>query len=439
MKQTGLTILSPIDPAQIADLDSVLREIGDNIQTQVHISFPDLTLLHFASWVVFQDGTPGPQLIFESNFDGPAEGFLRQIVDRAHAGLQEIYSHCVGFPIGGDANAVYQYLQSHIVNTDTFYVSCGGFTQTQVQQEDRLRQQIESFLGTMPPEKDPAAVRRRIQQFVENEPTLSWARQPAQPYPFSERLRGRDVVLFVCLLVFLFALFIPFRLGWMVGIAWIILVFIVLAIVFSILLAILRHKEKTDPSISDTPVEDAEPDAAIVEELVSRENRRPQNHLASITTVKPGPFRFVLLKVVLAAIETLGRLKFYKGNLGGIPSIHFARWAVINDGQYLLFLSNFDGSWEHYLGEFIDQAAGGLTAVWSNSVDFPRSRYLVKDGATDEQRFKSYGRDNQLYTQLWYSAYPFLSVVNVQNNAAIRAQLWGAMDGAELDAWLRRF
>jgi hypothetical protein len=112
---------------------------------------------------------------------------------------------------------------------------------------------------------------------------------------------------------------------------------------------------------------------------------------------------------------------------------------VLDNGKYLLFLSNFDGSWEHYLGEFIDQAAGGLTAVWSNAVNFPRSKNLVQGGATDEQRFKSYGRMAQLYTQLWYSAYPYLSVVNVQNNAAIRAQLWGPLTGAALDAWLRRF
>ena len=150
-------------------------------------------------------------------------------------------------------------------------------------------------------------------------------------------------------------------------------------------------------------------------------------------------FRFALLKVVLALIELLGRVKFYKGSLGKIPSIHFARWAIINDGKYLLFLSNFDGSWEHYLGEFIDQAADGLTAVWSNAVNFPRTWNLVEGGAADEQRFKSYARGMQLYTQLWFSAYPFLSVVNVENNAAIRAGLWGELDADAAAAWLRRF
>ena len=103
---------------------------------------------------------------------------------------------------------------------------------------------------------------------------------------------------------------------------------------------------------------------------------------------------------------------------------------MINEGKQLLFLSNFDGSWEHYLGEFIDQAAHGLTAVWSNAVNFPRAWNLVQGGATDEQRFKDYARGMQYYTQLWYSAYPFLSVVNVLNNAAIRSGLWECNGGA---------
>jgi hypothetical protein len=47
----------------------------------------------------------------------------------------------------------------------------------------------------------------------------------------------------------------------------------------------------------------------------------------------------------------------------------------------------------------------------------------VRDGATDEERFKSWTRDHQLPTQLWYSAYPDLTVFNIQQNARICAGL----------------
>jgi hypothetical protein len=245
-------------------------------------------------------------------------------------------------------------------------------------------------------------------------------------------MRARDFVVGFLLVALLLG---PLALGWKIWGIWLGIVLAVLLILYGI----LRWKETTDSSISNTPVEDAQPDPAKIEELVSRENRLPQNHLFSITPVKPGMFRFGLLKVVLGLIEFLGRVEFYKGSLGRIPSIHFARWAVIHDGKHLLFLSNFDGSWEHYLGEFIDQAADGLTAVWSNAVNFPRTSNLTQRGARDEQRFKDYARGMQFYSQLWYSAYPPLSVANVQNNAAIRASLWGKLEDKALDQWLRRF
>jgi hypothetical protein len=432
MRQLGLTILSPIDQAQVAALDTLLRSAGDDIENQTLIPFSTLILLHFASWVIFTDGTPGPQLIFESNFDGDATSFLRQLVQKARPALDQIYSHCTDYAAGKSNETVVQYLLAHVLYTDTFYLSCGGFTLTQILQEDELHSRIEEFLGQLPPGTDAAAARRSIQNFVGAAPDLQWASQPAPPYPLRERLRVRD---FAILIILLAGLFGPLCLGlkdWGIWLA-------IVALVLLMLYAILRRKEATDPSISNTPVEDAQPSLAKMEQLVSRENRRPQNHLFSVTTVKPGMFRYALLKVVLGAIEFIGRVASYKGTLSGIPSIHFARWAMINDSKHLLFLSNFDGSWEHYLGEFIDQAAHGLTGVWSNAVNFPRAWNLIQGGATDEQRFKDYARGMQYYTQLWYSAYPFLSVVNVLNNAAIRSGLWGPMDGQALDAWLRRF
>lgn len=88
-----------------------------------------------------------------------------------------------------------------------------------------------------------------------------------------------------------------------------------------------------------------------------------------------------------------------------------------------MFFSNYDGSWESYLGDFIDKAAAGLTAVWSNTLGFPRASYLVGQGATDEERFKSWTRAHQVPTQLWYSAYPELTMFNIQHNARLCAGL----------------
>jgi hypothetical protein len=72
--------------------------------------------------------------------------------------------------------------------------------------------------------------------------------------------------------------------------------------------------------------------------------------------------------------------------LSDIGTIHFARWVTVPGSRDLLFLSNYDASWESYLEDFITRAHTGLTGVWSNSIGFPRSENLVQKGATDGER-----------------------------------------------------
>jgi hypothetical protein len=90
------------------------------------------------------------------------------------------------------------------------------------------------------------------------------------------------------------------------------------------------------------------------------------------------------------------------------------------------------------MDDFIDKVSWGLNAVFSNGVDYPRTNWLIFDGAKDEQAFKSYIRYRQAPTQVWYTAYGRLTGLNIENNARIRAGLSGPMDEAAATAWLRR-
>ena len=148
--------------------------------------------------------------------------------------------------------------------------------------------------------------------------------------------------------------------------------------------------------------------------------------------------RIALLQAVLYAVNLVARISATKGKLSGIPSIHFAHWSLIDEDRHLLFMSNFDGSWESYLGDFIDKAAVGLTAVWSNTVEFPRTRLLALRGATDGPRFRQWARAHQCRTDVWYSAYPDLSMPAIDNNSAIREGLFAPLDPEETQQWLRR-
>lgn len=435
MKQGALTILTPVDPAHAADLEPLLSQLGGNIAKQTLIPFDQLDRLHFMSWVMVQSDKFGNQLVFESNFDGTPQDFLDQFVGRARAGLDQLYRFCPGYPLTGDNHAIVSYFLRHAGYTDTFYIGCVGMTRTRIYQERALREKIETALDNLPPDLAAPDIRRRIQDFVRADPELSWALQPPETPSLADRILfwlpvGIAAAVLLGLLVLIFVLF-----SW----TGLLILAALIAVFAAVSYLTLRKLERSDSSISNEPLDQAvRAPHEHLRALVQQEDRRPQNHLASVTIVKPGLFRFVVLKTVLAAIHNLAHFIANKGKLSGIPSIHFARWAVINQGEQLLFLSNFDGSWEHYLGEFIDLAAKGLTAVWTNSVDFPRTRALLNEGATDEQRFKSYARRSQTPAQLWYSAYPFLSVENILENAAIRRDLWGDLSSDNLKAWLRR-
>ena len=138
----------------------------------------------------------------------------------------------------------------------------------------------------------------------------------------------------------------------------------------------------------------------------------------------------------MAAINLLAKIIFNQGSLGGIPTIHFARWVILDNGQ-LIFFSNYDGSWDNYLGDFVDRAADGLTGVWSNTEDFPPTRFLVQDGARADEFFKAWTRAHQIPTQVWYSAYPNNTVVNIRDAVQMLEHLGQRPDPRTVSSWLR--
>src|SRR5262249_13440151 len=164
------------------------------------------------------------------------------------------------------------------------------------------------------------------------------------------------------------------------------------------------------------------------------ENEFLQNQLTHLVPIKPGPLRWLLIRAVFVALDFLAENRYNKGKLGGIPSIHFARWVLI-ENRGVLFFSNFDSSWPSYLGDFIDQASSGLTGVWSNTVGHPRTPWRLEAGSRDAARFLAWTRAHQHPTNVWYAAYPGLSIVNVNANTEIRR---GLADPGCLDAasWL---
>ena len=186
-----------------------------------------------------------------------------------------------------------------------------------------------------------------------------------------------------------------------------------LLVVGNIVLVLIRIKEALDEvKDDDVPVEH-------LREVTAHEGSR--SHLISVTAIKEGPLRLWVLKIVLRTIHVGSYFIYNKGFLAGIASIHFARFVILPENRSLLFLSNYDGSFDGYLTEF--KNSSGVTAVWGNTIGFPRPFLLLFDGARDEHRFKRYARNSQAPTLFWYKAYPDLSIRQIDDASLIRRAL----------------
>jgi hypothetical protein len=70
-------------------------------------------------------------------------------------------------------------------------------------------------------------------------------------------------------------------------------------------------------------------------------------------------------------------------------------------------------------------------------VGYPTTRRITQEGARDEQRFKAWVVRHQVPTQVFYSAYPELSISVIRQNTRLRDGLFAIMDDRkDIDAWL---
>jgi hypothetical protein len=162
------------------------------------------------------------------------------------------------------------------------------------------------------------------------------------------------------------------------------------------------------------------------------------NQYTAIGSVKPGLFRRGLLTLILAAIQFACRNLFTRGYLARVQTIHFARWLFLDDKTRVVFTSNYDGGHQAYMDDFINKVAWGLNIVFSNGIGWPRTDWLIARGARREHLFKYYQRRHQIPTQVWYKAYPGLTLSDLARNSRIREGLERTrMSDDEALVWLK--
>lgn len=465
--QSSLLAMAPIRPghmdALLALLDRIARPEDGDVELNPIIPFTRLRSVHFMRILVHHpspsadapipavDGVPqapGPpipaKLLFSTDFDGTLEEHVDELLREAGPGLDQVFGHCVGWPGHAERDRALGFFLLHRVPSNTFYTGTMSRSVDQIRREARLRERVETFLDDAAARPgfptDPVQARRAVLDFIDSQPDLAWTKVKPGPYPqlllprfFISNL---GITAGLLALAVFGALYGVLRAAAGPGTAMRATLGLVaaLGVLAGAAFAYLSRLAATDPVIVSGGVKQH------TAELTRTEDRIVQNEMSSVIYIKqPLWFRGIVLRAVLAFIDFSAKYLSNQGNLAGIPSIHFARWVIVDGGRRLVFFSNFDGSWDNYLGDFIDKSANALTAVWSNCVGFPRTTGLFGGGATDEQQFKAYSRASQIPTQVWYSAYRWLSVSNINNDSRIRLGLYGEMDEEASVEWLRRF
>lgn len=458
MSHSWVTIAVPMDGQRAAATRLELRKMGNPATTDVRLALAADLQIHFMSTGVI-DGDPGKpaHLVMEISSDLAPEPTMGLVARVLGNWLRPV------FAAAGIKGEPAQILRTHHVKTGQGlmdhpgldFTGSPGMTVKRIREEWDLARGVRdlfdsrNYAGT-PIEileqvradvrKDPALA--QLQHLLTPEPTPMLAPPPANPGLFA--LLASLVV--PAVLNFLWPVLIPALLltalaVWMswgyghvtailVGLTGLFLTVVALLAAAGLIYAGLRKREAADQPDNSLPND------AVLAEIGHDENRASQNHMTGVSRMKSGRLRRFTLRLAFWFIGQVAAKVYRPGYLGEIGTIHFARWVLLPGTDKLLFFSNYGGSWESYLEDFITKAHNGLTGVWSNTEGFPRASNLFGDGATDGDRFKRWARRQQQATPFWYSAYPHVTTARIRANAAIRQGLTSAATREEAELWL---
>jgi hypothetical protein len=415
--QLAVTIRAMVAAEQVDDLRKWLAASAPQGLADGPFHFRRMRGLHFAKLFLIEqtddlEDRPIPaSLVLMTEVDAPLGRHLDELIDVAGDGIDLAFGYCTGYP--GPAarrRARIGWLRRHLLQASAAYINTVGRGLREIRQEAHLRDVLEDYLDQADwTGRAPAAVRRDLQAYVAGQADLAWAMTPPALPSLAFRLREavNEVAVPLALVPLLPAL--AFALAWAVA---------------------LRLAERRDTPVTERPT------LQHLETVASYEDYTAQNPFAVVGFIKPGALRLITIRGVMFTLNYATRHIYNGASLGGITTIHFARWVSLDGWRRMTFASNYDGAVEAYNDDFIDEVWWGLNAAFGNAVGYPPTRWLFWGGAKYEEQFKNTLRIHQVPVPLWYSAYPWLSAINIENNAQIRAGLHGEMSPAAAERWL---
>ncbi len=388
MKQNALTLISEIEDHQLEKLRTLFSSRKEEFAGELG----KVGTIQYARLVIVDKHTNqagevfAAQLVLSSNFDGDPDQQIQDIVNKIGPTLDLIYAHIKGY----DKNNKLEFFRKSRTKEAAFYQGSPHRTLEVIRQEKALHQELFDLINSGNWKgKSASEIHESLKNSVFSKPEFAWAKKNIELPGINYLMAGFSILIIILLLP-------------------VIIIWVIILQVF--------HENKDVP-LGLTP---NQLDLKTMEHLEKDEDFYWQNQFSQVVDMKPGMMRIVTLLSFFALARVLVKAIFVKGKLMGIPTIHFARWVMINNNKRVLFFSNFDGSWTQYLGDFIDKSGWGLTGIFSNTRYFPKAFMLVTKGAYNQRQFLAWARYTQIQTQVWYAEDKGQSIKNINNNTAIR-------------------
>ena len=380
MPQT-LTVLASIRRGEEDALRAVMRPIGDDIRgtktestARPRIEFSRSSRIHFARFGILPDPERGhnrARLLYSANYDGSFDDHLAELI-AITSDLDAIWRHCEGYAGAEQFDA---FVRARMVAPHAYYIAFRNETAASICDAVTRKRHTGAARGNRPGGIDATIQRLRRALPIGRDLVRAVAR-----CGFVNVFRGSQLI------VASLGRYPLFRLSnWLTG----------------------NRMPRRHSRYSSVPLENRV--ARVVGGLPPsfREDVVAQNQLTLLTTIAPGGADRV--RAVMAAIDSYAKRLSPPGSLVGVSTIHFVKWTIIDEGRRLLMISDYDGSWESYIDEFAEMILSGLDAIWTTAEGYPR------DGARDVPAFKRFLRSHQVPSEIFFSAYPDATVLNIGN------------------------
>lgn len=380
-----LNVLVKIKPDQEEALKKILAEINNDLDQNPYIRFGESQLTHFARFIFTYDKDNGLRLGMGATYNGLLEPYVNELI-KISPGLDAVWGKCEGY--SGQDNFL-QFIRQHSYPSGMVFFGFPDAKVEEIRHQIALRERIEEFIGDDP--QDMEKVLEALERIA------------AKPTYFKV-LWEQITALQVQAVTWIRNIFIPLV---QAGARW--------------LGAIDLNPQysRTTTTYYGDPAR-LERELNNIAALDRTEGVYVQSTMGLFADIKPE--RLWLLRLLFAISPPILTYGWLQGNFAGVYSLHSFRFAIIDGGKRLWFMSNYNGAAENYFSDFIDKLNWGINSAYTNCFDYPEG------GMTQTEAFAYWIRTRQFPVQVYYSAYPRESVFKILKDREISNMLGANFD-----------